>query len=519
MNPGPLERTVNPWFVAVAVMLGAFMEVLDTSIANVSLSHIAGSLSVSTDESTWVLTTYLISNAIVIPATAWFGQRFGRKRFLMTCMAIFTVASFLCGAATSLSMLLVMRIIQGAGGGALQPIAQSILLEAFPREKHGQAMGMYGLGVVIAPIIGPVLGGWITDNFTWRWIFLINVPVGMVALLLMQRFVHDPPWIRNARPARLDLLGFGVMALWLGCQEVLFDKGQEDDWFGSRFIVLMAVLAVVGLVAFVWRMLGRERPFVDLGVLKHYNFSLGLGLMFSAGLMLYGLTATIPLLLESLLGYTALQSGWAMMPRGVGALIAMPLAGRLVSRMPGRYLVAGGFALFGGAAYVLAHLSPDLTPGTLFWPLFVSGMSLGFIFVPLNTIALGALSPQQIGNASGLFNLMRNMGGSVGISLVTTFLARRAQLHQTVLVAHLTPYDPAYASRLQAMTSALGAAGDPAAARQAAIASVYHTVVAQANLLSFLDNFRWFALAAVVCVTGALLFRKVPKISGPIASH
>ena len=518
MNPGTPERAVNPWFVAAAVMLGAFMEVLDTSIANVSLSHIAGSLSVSTDESTWVLTTYLISNAIVIPTTAWFGQRFGRKRFLMTCMAIFTAASLLCGASTSLSMLLVMRIVQGAGGGALQPVAQSILLEAFPREKHGQAMSVYGLGVVVAPIVGPVLGGWITDNFTWRWIFLINVPVGIVGLLLMQRFVHDPPWIRRARPARLDVAGFSFMALWLGCQEVLFDKGQEDDWFGSRFVVLMAVLAVVGLAAFVGRMVASKRPFVDLGVLKRYNFSLGLGLMFAAGLTLYGLTATIPLLLESLLGYTALQSGWAMMPRGLGALLAMPLAGRLVSRVPGRHLVAGGFLLLGAASWSLARLSPDLAPGALFWPLFLSGVSIAFIFVPLNTISLGVLRPEQLGNASGLFNLMRNMGGSVGISLVTTFLARRAQTHQVALVAHLTPYDPATAARLQALGSGLAATGDPAGARQAALATLYHQVVAQANLLAFLDNFRWFALVAAVCVAGALLFRKV-QVSGPIASH
>src|ERR1700757_1819301 len=307
MNSGHSQIKVNPWLIALSVMLATFMEVLDTSIANVALSHIAGSLSVSTDESTWVLTTYLISNAIVIPSTAWFGQRFGRKRFLMTCVAIFTISSFLCGLATSLPMLLLMRIIQGAGGGALQPIAQSILLESFPKEKQGQAMGVYGLGVVTAPILGPVLGGWITDNYSWRWIFLINVPVGLLALMLMQRFIHDPHWIRNSRPARLDVIGFGFMSLWLGCQEVLLDKGQEDDWFGSRFIILMAVLAVVGLVVFIARELATEKPFVDLRVLKNYNFSLGLVLMSFAGVTLYGLTAIIPLFLQSLLGYTALQ--------------------------------------------------------------------------------------------------------------------------------------------------------------------------------------------------------------------
>src|SRR6185312_2519812 len=309
-----------------------FMEVLDTSIANVALEHIAGSLSVSADESTKVLTTYLISNAIVIPTTAWFGQRFGRKRFLMTCVGIFTVASFLCGLSTSLPMLLLMRVIQGAGGGALQPIAQAIMMESFPKEKQGQAMGVYGLGVVVAPILGPVLGGWITDNYSWRWIFFINLPVGILALMLMQRFIHDPHWIRNARPARLDVIGFSFMSLWLGCQEVLLDKGQEDDWFGSHFIVIMAALAVVGLIAFLWRVLNAKKPFVDLRVMKNYNFSLGLALMFFAGVTLYSLTAIIPLFLQTLMGYTALESGYSMIPRGLGALIAMPLVGKLVPK-------------------------------------------------------------------------------------------------------------------------------------------------------------------------------------------
>ncbi len=518
MSSASSPGRVNPWPIALSVMLAAFMEVLDTAIANVSLSHIAGSLSVSTDEATWVLTTYLISNAIVIPATAWFGQRFGRKRFLMTCLAIFTAASFLCGMATSLPMLLAMRIVQGAGGGALQPVAQSILLEAFPREKHGQAMGLYGLGVVIAPIVGPVLGGWITDNFTWRWIFLINVPVGVLALMLMQRFIHDPPWIRNARPARLDFIGFGFMALWLGSQEVLFDKGQEADWFGSHFILLMAVLAVVGLIAFAVRMRNARRPFVDLGVLKNYNFSLGVGLMFFAGVSLYGLTATIPLLLESLLGYSALQSGYAMISRGLGAFIAMPLAGRLVGKVPGRYLVAGGFLVFGASSLSMAGLSLDLSIWNLFWPLFFSGVSIAFIFVPLNTIALGGLPPEKLGNATGIFNLMRNMGGSVGISLVTTLLARGAQMHQTVLAAHVTPYDSAYTSRLQALTAQLAPQAGPVAARQEALASLYHSLVTQANLLAYLDNFRWFALVAAGCLVGALLFRK-SRASGPISVH
>ncbi len=518
MNTNEAQPSVNPWWIALSVMLATFMEVLDTSIANVSLRHIAGSLSVSTDESTWVLTTYLISNAIVIPTTAWFGQRFGRKRFLMTCLGVFTIASFLCGVATSLPMLLAMRVLQGAGGGALQPIAQSILLESFPKEKHGQAMGIYGLGVVTAPILGPVLGGWITDNYSWRWIFFINIPVGILALLLMQRFIHDPHWIRKARPARLDVIGFGFMSLWLGCQEVLLDKGQEDDWFGSRFIVLMTVLAVIGFAAFVWRVLKTEKPFVDLRVLKNYNFSLGLVLMLFAGVTLYSLTALMPLFLQSLMGYTALQSGYAMIPRGLGALVAMPLAGRLVTKIQGRYLVAAGFVSFGAASFALARLSLDLSPWILFWPLFFSGVSIAFMFVPLNTIALGSLKPEQIGNASGIFNLMRNVGGSVGISLVTTFVARSAQVHQSTLAAHLTPYDTAYQSALQTMASSFAAHNSSLAAQQLAMGSMYHTLVSQANLLAYLDNFRWFALLCIACLFGALLLKKV-KVHAPIAAH
>jgi DHA2 family multidrug resistance protein len=518
MNANDSQPKINPWMITLAVMLPTFMEVLDTTIANVSLSHIAGNLSVSTDQATWVLTSYLISNAIIIPCSAWLGQRFGRKNFLMFCVVVFTGASFLCGLATSLPMLLAMRVVQGAGGGAFQPIAQSIMLESFSKEKQGMAMGVYGIGVVIAPIIGPVLGGWITDNYSWRWIFFIKVPAGFLALWLIQRFIHDPHWIRNARAPRLDVIGLSFMSLWLGCQEVLLDKGQEDDWFGSRFIVMMAVLAIIGLVVFIVRELSTGKPFVDLRVMNNYNFSLGAVLMFFAGITLYSLTAIVPLFLQTLMGYTALQSGLAMIPRGIGALIAMPLAGRLVGKIQGRYLVAGGFLSFGAATYALANLSLDLTPWILFWPLFFTGVSIAFMFVPLNTLALGALKPEQMGNASGIFNLMRNVGGSVGISLVTTFAARRAQVHQTNLVGNLTPYDPAYQSSLQTMTTTFAAHGDTVTAQSQAVGSMYHTLLSQANLLAYLDNFRLFAGLCLVCLVGALLLKNV-KPSRPVVAH
>ena len=519
MNNDTFQPKVNPWLIALTVMLPTFMEVLDTTIANVSLTHIAGSLSVSADEATWVLTSYLIANAIVIPCSAWLGQRFGRKNFLLFCVTVFTVASFLCGLATSLPMLLAFRVIQGAGGGAFQPIAQSILLESFPKEKHGAAMGVYGIGVVLAPIIGPVLGGWITDNYDWRWIFFSKLPAGFLAIWLIQRFIHDPHWIRNAKPARLDVIGLSFMSLWLGCQEVLLDKGQEDDWFGSHFIVLMAVLAVAGLIVFVMRELSVEKPFVDLRVLKNYNFSLGAVLMFFAGITLYSLTAIIPLFLQTLMGYTALQSGLAMIPRGLGALIAMPLAGRLVGKVQGRYLVAGGFLSFGLATFALAKLSLNLTPWILFWPLFFSGIAIAFMFVPLNTLALGSLKPEQIGNASGIFNLMRNVGGSVGISMVTTLVARLSQAHQTTLVANLTPYDTTYQSSLQSMTTAFASHGDALiTANQQAVGSMYHTLITQANLLAYLDGFRWFTLLCLACLAAALMLKKV-KVHGPVAAH
>jgi len=518
MNTNQNGHAVNPWLITIAVMIPAFMEVLDTSIANVALNHIAGSLSVSTDESTWVLTTYLISNAVVIPSAAWFGERFGRKRFLMGCLAIFILASFLCGLATSLPMLLFMRVIQGAGGGALQPIAQAIMMESFPKEKQGLAMGVYGLGVVVAPILGPVLGGWITDSYSWRWIFFINVPVGLLALALIQRFIHDPAWISNAKPGRLDVIGFSFMSLWLGCQEVLLDKGQEDDWFGSRFIGVLAVLAVAGLVVFVARELTTARPLVDLRVLGNYNFSLGAGLMFFAGVALYSMTAIIPLFLQSLMGYTALQSGLAMIPRGLGALIAMPLAGRLVGKVQGRYLVAGGFLAFATANYVMTKLSLDLTPWILFWPLLLTGISMGFMIVPLNTLGLGVLKREQIGNASGIYNLMRNVGGSVGISLVTTMVVRRAQVHQTNLVANLNPYATGYQAGVQSLTTTFAANSDPVMAQQQAVGTMYNTLVAQANLLAYLDNFLMFMGIGLVCLAAALVMKKV-KARGPINAH
>ena len=400
--PGVWTPSFNPWLIAAAVMLATFMEVLDTSVANVALPHIAGNLSASTEESTWVLTSYLVSNAIILPATNWLGRYFGRKRFLIICIIIFTASSALCGAAASLGLLIVARILQGAGGGALQPIAQSVLMESFPPEKRGSAMAVFGMGVVVAPIIGPTLGGWITDNYSWRWIFYINIPIGILAVLMANMFIEDPPYIRNQRPGRIDTLGFALMAIGLGTLQLVLDKGQEEDWFASSLITAAAIFAVVTLVAFVIWELSSKEPIVDLRVLTNRNFAVGTSLMTVLGVVLYGTIALLPLFLQTLLGYPALQSGMAVSPRGFGSIASMILVGRLVGKIDGRYLTfwfpgASGYATYMFSDINLDHLFEQYCLATGIYQRF----AMGFIFVPLTMMAMGTLlSNEQIGNAS-----------------------------------------------------------------------------------------------------------------------
>jgi len=516
--PAVWKPSFNPWLIAASVMFATFMEVLDTSVANVALPHIAGNLSASTDESTWVLTSYLVSNAIVLPATNWLGRYVGRQRFLIICIAIFTLSSALCGASTSLGMLLFARVLQGAGGGALQPIAQAVLLESFPAEKRGPAMAVYGMGIVVAPIIGPTLGGWITDNYSWRWIFYINVPIGILAALMTSYFVEDPPYIKNQRPGRIDYIGFGLMALGLAALQLVFDKGQEDDWFSSSFIVRATILAVLALAGFIiWELRSKE-PIVNLRVLANRNFAVGTALIAAMGMVLYGTTALLPLFLQTLLGYPALESGMAVSPRGIGAVISMIVVGRLVGKIDGRYLIMFGFALVGFSTYLLTDIDLQISVGSIVWPQVLSGLAIGFVFVPLTVMATGTLTNEQLGNASGIFNLMRNIGGSFGIAAVTTMLARGAQVHQAAMVSHLTPYDPVFQQRLREMAAAL-ARGSPITASQQAYGAIYETLVQQATLLAFLDNFRLLAFLCLLCVPAALLFRKVKAGRPPPAMH
>jgi MFS transporter, DHA2 family, multidrug resistance protein len=516
-QPQVWKPSFSPWLIAASVMLATFMEVLDTSVANVSLPHIAGNLSATPEESTWVLTSYLISNAIILPATNWLGHFFGRKRFLIVCIGIFTLSSALCGAATSLGLLLIARVLQGAGGGALQPIAQAVLLESFPAERRGSAMAVYGMGIVVAPIIGPTLGGWITDNYSWRWIFYINVPVGILAVLMALWFIEDPPYIRSQRPGRIDYIGFGLMALGLATLQIVLDKGQEDDWFSSAFIVRTLIVAVVALVAFVIWELRSPEPIVNLRVLANRNFAVGTALIFAMGVVLYGTAALLPLFLQTLLGYPAAESGLAVSPRGIGAIISMILVGRLVGKIDGRYLIMFGFFVVGISTWVLGDIDLEISIRSIAWPQIFSGFAMGFVFVPLTVITTGTLSNEQIGNATGIFNLMRNVGGSFGIAAVTTMLARGAQTHQAMMVSHLTPYDPAFRERVSELMGTLG--GNLATASEQAYGAIYQTLLRQASLLAYIDNFRLLAFMCLICMPVALLFKKVKAKAGAAPMH
>ncbi|MBO0799873.1 MAG: DHA2 family efflux MFS transporter permease subunit [Blastocatellia bacterium] len=502
----------NVWLITLAVMLATFMEVLDTTIVNVSVPYIAGSLAASNSEATWVLTSYLVSNAIILPASAWLGRFFGRKRFLIACVIIFTVSSFLCGAATSLGFLIITRIIQGAGGGALQPFSQAIMLESFPPQKRGIAMGIFGIGVVVAPVVGPALGGWITDNYSWRWIFYINIPIGILAVFLLQAFVEDPPYIKQAKSGRIDIIGFGLLALWIATLQIVLDKGQEDDWFSAIWIRWFVLISAIAFIAFVIHQLRTKEPIVNLRVFKNRNFAVGSLLILIVGVALYGSIVMLPLFLQTLMGYPALQSGLTVSPRGLGALVAMPLVGILVNKVDNRFLIASGFLTFTAASIMLSHVTLDVSRSFILWPNIMMGAAFGLIFVPLTTMTLGKLSNDQIGNGTGIFNLMRNLGGSIGISLVTTLLDRSAQIHQSLMRSHLTPFDPALRRQIESLTQVLGS-------EQRAYYVIYNTLLRQASLWAYVNNFRLFAAICAICAFSVILFKKVRATGGAVAVH
>ncbi|MGA9778804.1 MAG: DHA2 family efflux MFS transporter permease subunit [Limisphaerales bacterium] len=501
----------SPWLVAVGVMLATFMQVLDTSIANIALPHIAGSLSATTDQATWVLTSYLVANAIILPMTGWLGNHFGRKRVFISCIGMFTFASVLCGMALNLPMLILARILQGAGGGAMVPIAQAILLESFPPHKRGIAMATFAQAVVVAPIIGPTLGGWITDNYSWRWIFYINVPFGLLAMFLAEWLVEDPPYIKRNLKAAIDFVGFGLLAVWLATLQIILDKGQDADWLGAVWIRWFIVISAVAMIAFIVREFRVEHPLVNLRILRSGNFRTGLILMTVIGIILYGTTAELPLFLQTLMGYPALQSGLAMSPRGVAAFFTTFIVGRLVGRIPLRWLLCFGFSMLSLSSYMLSGINLQVSMASVVLPTVLNGVAISFIFVPLTTATMSQLRQQDIGSGTGLYNLMLNLGGSVGIALVTTLVARGAQAHQALMVGHLTPADPVFTERLHAARAALAQHHDLVTATDQAYALFYNLLNQQAHLWAFVDTFRVFGFMVLCCIPLIFLFKRIKR--------
>jgi MFS transporter, DHA2 family, multidrug resistance protein len=512
---------VNPWIIAVAVTLATFMEVLDTSIANVALPHIAGGLSAGQDESTWVLTSYLVSNAIVLPLSGWLSSIVGRKNFYMGCVALFTVSSFLCGLAPNLATLIFCRVLQGAGGGGLQPSEQAILADTFPPAKRGMAFAVYGMAVVTAPAIGPTLGGWITDNFTWRWIFFINIPVGILSILLTTRLIQDPPYMtrRKLRETRIDYVGLGFVALGLGTLQVVLDKGQRDDWFDSRFISTLALIATASLIFVMFWEWRHKDPIIDLHLFKDRTFGVSNLLMFMLGFALLGSTLLLPLFSQTLLGYTAERAGLALMPGGFTIILLLPLVGFLLSRYTPRWLLFLGLVILSFSLFHMTSFDLDIDFRTLAVARAIQAAGMAFLFVPINTAAYAFLPREKNNAASGLMNLARNIGGSVGISVVTTMLDRRAQLHLTNLSSHLSASNPALQAAIQGASNSMMAHGASAAgATQQAYALIQSIVGRQATMLSYIDCF-WFLGVAILLMVPMVFLVKKSKPGGGMAVH
>jgi DHA2 family multidrug resistance protein len=508
---------VNPWIVAIAVMFATFMEVLDTTVVNVSLPHIAGNLSATIDESTWVLTSYLVANAIVLPMTGWLARTFGRKRLLMTSVTGFTISSLLCGLAPNLPMLVMFRLIQGATGGAMQPLSQAVLLEAFPPAERGKAMGFWGLGIVAAPILGPVLGGWLTDTYSWRWVFYINLPVGIVSLIMTKLYVFDPAYLRQ-EITKIDYWGIGLLALWIGSLQIALDLGQQRDWFSSAFITTLIVMACAGVVVFIIREWVASEPIVDLRVFKDRTYSTGVVLMTTLGFVLYGSLVLLPIMLQTLLGYPSLQAGIAMAPRGMGSMLGMPIIGLTIGKIDSRLLVALGLVLGAFTLIWLGQLNLNAGYWDIFWPQFIQGLGLSAVFVPLTTISMDRIPREKMGNATSLFNLMRNLGGSVGIAVTAFLLSRQQQAYVNVLGANVDAYSPATRSAFEAARAGFMAAGsDITTATQRAYAALFGTVQQQAAMGSFVQLFRLLGGIFLLLLPLILLMKRPRSGGGPAA--
>jgi MFS transporter, DHA2 family, multidrug resistance protein len=519
-GPGSAEfHVVNPWLVGISVLAGTFMVILDSTVVNVSLPFIAGNLSATVEEATWVLTTYLAANAVIIPITGWLANFFGRRRLLMIAVIGFTAASFFCGLAQDLHTLIAFRIIQGVSGGVMQPLSQAIMLESFPPHERGEAMALWGLGIVVAPIFGPVLGGWLTDSYSWRWVFYINIPIGIGALLLIRRFVFDPPYIRRGS-SRIDYWGLVLMIAGIGALQIALDQGQEEDWFASDWITAMFVVAGIALVTLVVRELLVRFPIINLRIFKELTYTTGVILITMMGFVLYGSMVIFPILLQTLLQYPPLQAGIAMAPRGIGMLLVTPLVGILIGRIDPRLLLASGFGIGATTLYWYSSLNLNAGYWDYFWPQLIQGASFALLFVPLTTITMDPIPNETMGNATSIFNLMRNVGGSAGIAVGQTLLARGRQHYANILGAHVSAYSTIAQERLRQLQSAFAARGaDPVTAAQRAQGALWGTVQQQAAILTFNQSFVVFGVIMLVLVPLGFVMRRPRSRRRAIASE
>ncbi len=510
------HKTTSRALIAFTVMLPTLIEIIDTSVVNVSLNHIRGSLSAGIDEATWTITAYLVSNAIVIPMAGWLARLIGRKNYQIASIALFTFSSFMCGSSWSLPSLVFFRILQGIGGGGLVPISQSILLESFPREKHGTAMAIFGMGAMLGPIIGPLLGGWITDNWSWRWIFYINIPIGILSIIMNIIVIQDPPYMKRQK-MKIDYWGLLFLSVGLGSLQFVLDKGESDDWFGSNTIVAFAIISAVSLVLLLVNEYYSEHPIVNLRVFKDRTFTSGATVMFFVFLNLFGSIVLLPIFLQNLMGYTAYYAGLVLGPGGIATMLTMPVVGRLIGKVnPKRFLMAG-ILVCALSTYMMSQFNLTTDFWSFVWPRVVLGLGMGMTFIPLTTMTLSHIPKEIMTEASSLYNLLRNLGGSVGIAFTTTMLSRRAQFHQSRLVEHLSPFDPAYQIYHQRFSASLAEKGVPPSGTAGAL---YGELVRQATTLAFTDAFLTICVL-ILCVLPLVFIMQQSQApaGGPPAAH
>ena len=524
--PAPGKKNINPWLVAVTVGLAAFMEVLDISIANVALRHIAGSLSASQDESTWVLTSYLVTNAVILLMSGWFSNVIGRRLYFLGCIAGFSLTSLFCGLAPNLGLLIAFRGLQGLLGGGLQPCAQAILADAFPPHKRSMAFAIYGLAVVCAPAIGPTLGGWLTDNFSWRWVFLINVPIGIALTFTAMRIIQDPEEYGVNRRKKLssgfhvDYVGFILLCIGMGALQIVLDRGQIDDWFHSKFILTLSVAAAAGLVFFILWELNTKHPLVEFSLLKNMNFAIGNLLMLFLGFILLGSTVLLPEFAQNVLGYTSTDAGLVISPGGLALVFLMPLVGALSSRVDARIMIAFGIIVCSTSLFYMTNFNQDTDYSALAWGRLYQAFGLGFLFIPINSISFHGLPPGKTSNASAIINMTRNVGGSFGISVVTAMLSRRAQVHQNTLVNHITSTSAEYRTFLQGIQQHLQYSHSSSVdALHQSQAIIYNIIQQQAIILAYVDDFEMLGFLFLILVPFLLLIRKPDIGKAEVPSH